>query len=150
MTFHKTQDFALIRAVLTHPRLWDAGADDFAPARERFEVRIADGIRYVRVDEWEELLAVFVFVEQNAVCWEIHFRVLPCAWGTRAREALQGAVAWAYQNGARRIVTSIPPSNRLAIRFAERCGFIEYGRNPACVLKRGALLDLVLLGHQRT
>jgi RimJ/RimL family protein N-acetyltransferase len=135
---------------MTHPRLWDAGADDFAPAAEHFEVRVADGIRYVRVDDAARLLGIFIFVEQNRICWEIHFRVLPIAWGSRARDALRGAVEWAYQNGARRIVTSIPPSNRLAIRFAERCGFAEYGRNPNAVLKGGRLIDLVLLGHQRT
>ncbi len=82
----------------------------------------------MRVDAWnddgDELLGIFILAPQSAVCWEIHTRLLPTAWGAKARAAAQGVTRWAWANvpGCRRIVTSVPAQNRLAIRFAERAG----------------------------
>lgn len=151
MTFKRTYDEALIREVMTHPALWDAGADDYAGRREDFTPRMDPAIHYVRVDDGDgtEFLGLFVLAPQSTVCWEIHTRLLPLAWGERATRAMRGVCALAFAGGApgcRRIVGAVPATNRLAIRFAERCGFVQYGVNEKSYLKNGALLDQVLLG----
>lgn len=151
MTFTRIRDWNLIRGVMTHPRLWDAGTDDFAPARKAFEPRKDDAIWYVAVHNdlnVPEFLGLFILAPQNPICWEIHTRLLPRAWGAHATEAMRGVIAWGFAAlpGCHRIVGAVPAPNKLAIRFAERAGFTRYGTNERSYLKNGTLLDQVLLG----
>lgn len=148
MRFERTTDWDLIRSVMTHPKLWEASADDFAPAREEFQPRKEPGIWYVALRAaGRELLGLFILAPQNAICWEIHARMLPGTWGLLASLAAHGIVEWIWAHTpCRRIVTHIPSTNRLAIRYAERAGFERYGVNPASWQKDGELIDLVLLG----
>lgn len=134
---------------MAHSALYDAGADDYAPTREAFRPRTDEAIYYVRVDDGAGYLGLFVLAPQSAVCWEIHTRLLPCAWGDRALEAMRGIVAWAFAGGApgcRRITGAVPRENRLAIRFALRAGFQLFGVNEKSYLKNGRLTDQILLG----
>jgi hypothetical protein len=145
MTFERSFDYSLIGEIMRHPRLYQA--DDFSPAREDYRPPENESIYYMLVRDGEELLGLFVLYPQNAVCWEIHTRLLPCAWGARAAEAAKGILEWLWTNTpAVRLVTSAPGNNRLAIRFAEAGGLSRFGRNPASYLKNGKLHDQILLG----
>jgi len=148
MTFTRTFDYEVVREIMTHPKLYEHGADDYSPAREEFQPREDAGIWYVRVDDAGELLGLFILAPQTAVVWEIHTRLLPATWGAIAQTAAREITPWVFSNIAscRRLVTSVPAHNRLAIRFAERAGMTRYGLNPASYLKRGRLADTVLLG----
>jgi RimJ/RimL family protein N-acetyltransferase len=67
-------------------------------------------------------------------------------WDTTV-EMARAAIAWMSENSpARRIVASIPATNPAAIALARRAGLEEYGRNRRSFLKRGRLVDQVLLG----
>ena len=159
MTFERTRDFGLVRAVLTHPSQVRMSADDgtdpvnWSPCEDERVLYVAarlgayDPVRHLPADE---LLGIFTLIPQNAVCCEIHAALLPFAWGVRTREALRGALAWSFENTpARRIVCGIPAYNKLAIKLAKDCGFRAYGRNPASWLRHATLHDLVLLGISR-
>lgn len=147
VTFERTRDYALVGEIMRHPRLYDAGADDFAPAREAFQPREDEAIWYVLAKSAGELLGLFAIAPQNAVCWEIHTRLLPSTWGKVAGETAAAVIPWVWANTpARRLVTICPGYNRLAVRFAKRAGLEVYGVNFASWLKNGRLWDQVLLG----
>jgi RimJ/RimL family protein N-acetyltransferase len=146
MLLERTHDYALLRAIATHPRLWEHVSDDGTPPREEWKPAEDPALFYVLVRE-VELLGFFLLAPQNCVCYEIHVCLLPEAWGERADAAFTGVLRWAWaETPARRIVGHVPASNRLAVRFAARAGLTEYGRNPASYLQGGALHDQILLG----
>jgi RimJ/RimL family protein N-acetyltransferase len=153
LRFGWTRDFALIRAVLTHPSQARMSSDDgthlpsWSPSED-------ERVWYVAAHAGDELLGIFTFVPQNAVCSEIHAALLPIAWGQGTRWALRGAIDFFWGNtynlnmgaGIPRIVCSIPHYNKLAIGLAKDCGFRAYGRNPSSWLRHAKLHDQVLLG----
>jgi RimJ/RimL family protein N-acetyltransferase len=147
LRFSPTRDFELIRRVLTHEKIWDHISDDGAPAVEEFQPADHPAFTYLEVRDGEELLGLFLLVRENAACMEVHTCLLPAAWGPRAREAARGLIDWVFTHtDCRRLITSVPAYNRLALRFAERAGMTKYGENPDSFLKRGRLYSQVLLG----
>lgn len=144
ISFARTRDLALVRRAIASPRVYDASSDDAAPPRQEFRPNDHPGIWFVTAADDRGLIGLFTFVPLNAVLWEIHATRV---FGRGAVEALAGAVDWfTAETRARRIVASIPATNRAAIRCALRAGFREYGRNPRSFLKSGELVDLVLVG----
>ena len=147
MTFARSFDYDAIREVMTHEKLYDVCGDDFQPAREAFEPRTDAAIWYVMAHDGDVLLGLFAIAPQNAICYELHSRILPEAWGPLAREALKGIIQWTFANTpALRIVTFCPSYNRLAVKIGLRVGFTEYGVNPKSWMKGGKLWDQILMG----
>lgn len=147
MTFERTFDFALVRALITFAAGYRAAGDDFAPPEADFVVNEDPRIWYVvgRLES-EMPLGAFLFLPQSSVCYEVHLALLPGAWG-RSSECLRGANAWMFANSpARRIVGAVPAFNRLANRCAERAGMTRYGTNFKSFQKGGELHDLTLWG----
>jgi RimJ/RimL family protein N-acetyltransferase len=98
-------------------------------------------------DNGKELLGLWMFHPQNAVCWEVHTCLLPNAWGERAHIAARALPEWIWQHTpCRRIVTHVPENNRLALRFALKAGMTIFGCNKASYLKHGRLCDQLCLG----
>lgn len=147
MTLHRSTDYPLIRALITHPTQWRAASDDFSPSREEFQPNEDPRIVYLIASDDTGPFGLFTLLPQNGVCFEIHCAMMPSAWGKQSTEALKKAIAfmWAL-TPARRIVASIPASNRLAIALAKRAGMTQYGINERSILKGAALIDQVLLG----
>jgi RimJ/RimL family protein N-acetyltransferase len=149
LTYERTRDLELVRSILTHPRVYPWISDDGCPPAEEFQPIDHPSVWYVVVREQLSglLLGLFMFVPQNAVCWEVHTCLLPAAWGKPAAAAAAGASHWmGERTPCRRIVTSVPSYNRLALRFARAAGMKQFGVNPASYLKTGKLHDQVLLG----
>jgi RimJ/RimL family protein N-acetyltransferase len=144
ITAQPTQDLALIRSVITHPKIWEHVSDDYSGAPESFEPPRA---LYLAVHDGAELLGVFMVHPHNAINWEVHTCLMPNAWGARAKAAAQAAIAWMWANTpAERLITNVPVPNRLALRFAKQAGFTEFGRNPNSFQKHGILHEQILLG----
>jgi RimJ/RimL family protein N-acetyltransferase len=149
--FERSFDYELIRSILTHVRIWPFISDDGSPPVEEYKPIEHDAIWYVIVrdvhDEGTDLLGLWMFHPQNAVCWEVHTCLLPAAWGERGQFAASLLPAWIWANTpCRRIVTNVPTTNRLALHFAIKAGMKIYGVNEASFLKRGILMDQVCLG----
>lgn len=150
MNFERSTDWKLIKAVVTHPRIYDVIADDFSPSQDDWQPVESDRFWYVLAKDGEELLGLWAFHPLNGVCYEVHTCLLPNSWGSRARIAAKEVQTWAWLNmPCRRVVTEVPAFNRLALKFAKDAGFIEYGINPKSYLKHGTLHDIVLLGLQK-
>lgn len=151
LRFERTHDLALVKQVLTHPKIWPHITDDGCGAPEDFEPVDHPGFWYVVVENGT-LQGIFTFQKQNSVCWEVHTCLLPSAWGKLSKEAATGVREWVWQNAntdkdrCDRIVTSVPAYNRLAFRLAKASGMKEYGLNPKAFLRDGVLHDLILLG----
>jgi RimJ/RimL family protein N-acetyltransferase len=95
------------------------------------------------------LLGCFIFVQEGVASWEVHTALLPHAVFPRGRSlaAARGVIQWIFSNReCQRIITRVPASNPLALRFALHSGLIEWGINPRSWLKGGKLWDQTYLG----
>lgn len=152
ITFERSTDYELIRAIITHPKLWPYISDDNSPAREDYRPIESESVWYVvaRTRDAEVgayVLGMWVFHPLNSICWEVHTCVLPRAWGHVGLEAARQLPEWIWENTpCRRIVTNVPSTNRLALQFALRAGMTIFGCNRASFLKDGKLCDQVCLG----
>ena len=150
MEFRPTQDADLVREILTHPKLYRRMSDDGCPAPEEFYPEISENLSYILAIDQGRILGLFLFHPHNAVTFEVHTALLPHAWGPAAVEAARGVVRWFFHNtNCQRIITSVPRSNRLALKLARRAGFKQWGTNSRSFLKNGQLEDLLMLGISR-
>lgn len=148
--FERTSDMELVQSVMRHPKIYPHLTDDGCPPAEEFQPMDHPAIWYVLVFDADELLGLWMFVPENAVCWCVHTCLLPVAWG-RAREAAVQMAVWIWTNTpCRRLVTMVPVRNRLALKLAEAAGMQRYGLNKNSFLKHGKLQDQILLGLSPT
>lgn len=148
MTFERTTDYALVREIATHPRVFPFISDDYTPAD--WKPIESEAVWYVLVRYGEELLGMWTFTPQNAICWEVHTCLLPNSWGEKAKVAAREMAEWIWANtGCLRLITNVPEYNRLALKFAKEAGMEEFGRNPKSYMKTGILHDQILLGMSK-
>ena len=101
-----------------------------------------DHISWIKVGEF----GVFLFERKNFVTFECHTALLPISRG-KAVDIGKQALQWAWDNTpALRIITSVPETNPLALRMAQKSGFVQYGLNINSFCKNGKLYDQTLLG----
>lgn len=126
MTFSRTTDTALIKATITHPRLYKWLCRAVPP--ELFEPP-ADSL-YVAVHDGTEYLGLFVLQPFSKDTWEIHTALLPNAWG-RSLPIYREGIAWTWATTDRtRIIGRIRETNPLAIRAARKAGLKQFARTP--------------------
>jgi hypothetical protein len=148
----RSQDYELIRRIMTHPRVYPHISDDGSPAVEQYRPIENDALWYVILRDVKpadevETLGLWLFVPENSVCWQVHTCLLPDAWGPQGRAAAKVLQEWIWtRTPCRRIVTVIPELNKLAVWFAFEAGMIPYGFNPHSFLKNGELWGQVLMG----
>lgn len=148
MTFARTHDFELVRATMTHPRIWPWISDDGRPDVATWKPQEGPGFWYITVHDGGEYLGLWMLTTYSTAMAIIHTCLLPSAWGARAAEAARQFWGWCWDNTPfRRIVTCIPAFNRLALRFAERGGMVRWGLNPKAWLHEGRMWDEVWMGR---
>src|SRR5690242_12992534 len=147
ISFERTQDYELIKSIMTHPRTWSHIADDSAPPREEFEPIQNDGIWYVLAKDDGVILGVWVFIPDNVVCWKVHSCLLPGAWGHSGQRAANLLPDWIWNiTKCMRVITVVTEDNRLALKYAKRADMEEFGVNERAFLKNGNLQNLIMLG----
>jgi hypothetical protein len=153
MRAEKTRDAALIKSVITHPRVYPHVTDDGCPKVGNFDALGAASspqFHFVCIFDGPEFLGLFMFHQINLVMYEVHTCLLPNAWGERATKAAHLARDWMYQNTpCMKIITHVPRDNVLAFRFAKRCGMKVEGILVKSIQKNGALLDQTILGMEK-
>lgn len=148
--FERTKDYALVRKVITDPKIYPAVSDDGSPAAESFQPIQSDVLWYITVWEGQQLCGLFMFAPLNSATFEIHTCLLPWTWGAKAAQISHEIHGWAWKNlPCHRIITNVPAYNRLALRFARCAGMKEFGVNPRSYLKNGKLYDQIMLGSSR-
>lgn len=138
----------LIAGTIGHPRVYPQSADDFSPAPEQLPALTnPNAALYLGAFDGPEYLGLFVVEQRNGILFEVHTCLLPTAWGERAVECAKRCARWIFDNTTcRRIVTSVPDGNLLALRLAKAAGMVEYGISPRSIQRGGRLLDQRLLG----
>ena len=147
MTFERTNDYCLVKQIITHPKIWPHVSDDFSPKVEVYEPIQHEAAWYVLVKDGQELLGLFALYPENRICWKVHTCLLPNSWGRRSKQAAREGVQWIFNNTeCKRIITDVPEYNTLAYRFAEIGGMSQFGINHKSFQKDGKLHDVFMLG----
>ena len=145
--FAPLHDYELIRETIANPKIYAHVSDDGSPSREDFIPADHPAIVYLGAYEGTEYLGLWMLCPANSICWDVHTCLLPSSWGALATQATKAAIEWVFENtDCRRLITSVPSTNRLALKLAEHSGMTRYGVNPSSFLKNGKLLDQILLG----
>lgn len=142
---------ALVREIMTHPRVYRWITDDSSPQPWAFQPVEHDGFWYVMVYNDDGVnLGLFLFHPSSDATWEVHTCLLPVAWGMAAQAARECA-EWMWQEVPQlaRIVTRVPANNRLALMLAREAGMTQWGVNPQAWRKGGVLWDEYWLGMSR-
>ena len=144
MQIVQTLDESAIKAVVTHPAIWPHVSDDSCDL-ETYTPPLVGFIWLEVVDE--QSLGMYLVHPHNCVTYEIHTCLLPIAWGGKARQAGKLVLDWIFANtNCQKVVTQVPQTNALALRYAKRCGMVVEGNNRQSYLKNGQLLDMTQLG----
>lgn len=150
MTFENSRDWSLIKQIVTHLKVYPLVSDDFSPLPEKWEPIDCAAAHYIVVRDDGIVLGLWAFYEHSPIVWNVHTCLLPIAYGERARRASRAMAAWIWANTkCLRLITEVPESNRLALRFARMAGMVEYGFNPQSYLKGGVLEGVHLLGMSK-
>jgi RimJ/RimL family protein N-acetyltransferase len=151
MTFERTQDLDLVRAILTDPAIWPHIGDDFAPRQEAFWPNSDERIFYAITFARHLVAGLFVFIPESPVCWEAHVAMLPEWWGKVAHQAGREIVPWVWANTTcERLIARVPETNPAAVLYGLRAmGLKKFGVNSKSFLKGGTLRDQILMGISR-
>lgn len=152
ITIVGTDDLELVRATVTHVRLWKWSADDYSlqPHLVKAEQFAGPDRFYAQAKDGDRHLGIFGFNIHNGACVEVHTCLLPAAWGEAAAKAARLVVQWIWDNTKfHRIITNVPAYNKLALQFAVKAGMEQFGINYASFMKDGKLHDQILLGISR-
>lgn len=148
----KTGDAELVKAIITHPKIYPFVTEDGAPAPEVFSVRgLVDhpGIHFLAPIADDQVAGVFMVHSETPSIYVVHTCILPEFWG-RAEEAGRELIRWVFQNTkCNKLVTYVPKDNRLAYRLAIAVGMQEQGCITESYMKNGVLIDQHVLGIGR-
>lgn len=144
MKYELTKDINFITQCLADPAVWRLGSDDAMSgiSPKLFFPRL-DGVVYIKAGDYGLLFGV----PTNHVTLDAHVALLPSARGA-AVDICRGAISWAFDNlnHLRRITSSIPEYNKLAVRLAGRVGMEFIGTNRKSFSRNGVLYDQLLFG----
>lgn len=147
ITISRSRDYAAIRKLATHPRIFPAISDDFTANPEQWRPIESELVTYLLATDEEGPFGVGIFIPDTWACWKAHMAFLPRSYGNQAQTSFKRMLGWMWQNtSAKRIVGEIERGHLLAIRFARGAGFAIYGINRKSFLKGGVLCDRVCLG----
>ena len=153
MRYERTHDMELVRGIVTDPDIWPHIVDELGGKPQAWKAVDSPVITYLIVRNDEGAAGLFIFHPETSTTWVVHTCLPREFWGRRkdgqrtSVEAAKGAAIWIFSNTCcHRITTSVPMSNRLALKLAVESGMVTYGRNPKAWLKDGKLEDMILLG----
>lgn len=147
MIVEQCYDVEVVRAILTHPAIYDRIAEDGTPLREDYEHELI-GFHVIGTENGE-LVGLMIYYPQNLVTWECHVQVVPEFRKTHADEFGQKALKWAFDMGAQKIVAQIPFLYPNVKDFGLKHGFEIEGINRKSYLKNNVLHDQWYLGLVR-
>ncbi len=153
LRFEYTTDTALVRSILTLPRIYRRLGDDSKPAAKDFRVRADHRASWVLAKteraSGETAAALFMLVPIVGGRVECHFCVLPQFWG-RGIEIVRAFVEWVWKNTRYRKITGpIRGDNRLALKLAREAGFSVLLVKAAKLMRYGKPVDEVIVGLDR-
>ena len=133
MIIERTNDLALVKSILTNPKVWDAikGSNQVEP--ENFEV--PEWPIYLVGRESGDSIGLFVIHENGAGEWKCHVQVLPEKRKEYAVEFGNRVIAWVWKNtDIGKLTANIPRAYPNVAEFAKLQGFTVVGENEKDLL----------------
>ena len=144
ITICRIEDSGLIKSAMNHPRVYPHIIDDGCIG---IEIDVNPALLYLGAFDGDEFLGLFLVNRHNFVCFEVHTCLLPASWGDRAHHAARALIAWVFEKTeCKRLITNVPQSNALALKFAESAGMVQFGINEGSFQRNGAIESQILLG----
>lgn len=145
MTVEFTEDYPLIAKIINHPLIRKMSDDDFCIGD--IPIKKYDGVSWILVKDSENPVGVFALISRGSVCYEVHTCLLPKVWGSISEDIGMKLISFVFTNTVcQKIITSVPESNRLALRYAKAMSLKEEGINRKSFLLNGVLEDMIMLG----
>lgn len=147
ITFQRTEDMELVRLILTHPKIYGPGSDDFSPDATEWKPPKGEHLLYVLVLENDEVAGLFTVLFVSPILYKIDGGFLPWAWGKCTEAACTAFINWLFEHtGCERIIADVPAYNELSLRMTRIMGMKQYGENPESYLKHHKLHNVLLMG----
>lgn len=148
MIVDRCYDVDVVRAILTHPEIYECIAEDGTPPRADVIPNMVSAA-YVIGIVGSEPIGLMVYHPINGITWECHVQVLPEYRKQHADEFSQKALDWAFGMGVKKIVAQIPFLYPNVKDFGLKHGFEIEGINRQSYLKNGQIHDQWYLGLVR-
>lgn len=148
MIVDRCYDTDVVRAILTHPAIYECIAEDGTPPREDY-IPSMIGAAYVIGIVGPDPIGLMVYHPINGITWECHVQVLPEYRKEFADEFFEKALEWAWGMGVQKIVAQIPFLYPNVRDFDLRHGFQVEGINRKSYMKNGQIHDQWYLGIVR-
>lgn len=134
----------LVERILKDPQCYRRNVDDSCPSIEDFHVPDDLDFSAIVAREDGETVALFLIFHPVPAIGDVHFYVLPRAWGC-SRAIVRAFLAWVWEKTSLTdLIGRIPAFNRLAYRVAIDCGFRDMRREPGAVVRRGVRYDMLI------
>ena len=147
MKIERIYDLTEIKALATHPAIYDHISDDYFPEPKEWNPEYKSDVVYLLASDDHGVFGFGIFMPRRWSLWESHFGFLPRSSASTAITAYQKMFDWMWEHTkAQRIVGEICAGNSKAVRFALMVGAEIYGVNHASLLKHGRLHDQICLG----
>ncbi len=138
---NRTEHQELIKAIITHPGIYNDVSDDGAVDSKDYEPVIHDNIYYLLCDA-----GIFIYMPINSITWEVHSCILPKFRG-KSLDSAKESVQWMFNNtDCKKIITHVPSFNERAYVYAKSAGLEDEGINKKSFLKDGKIYDQWVLG----
>lgn len=149
MEFLRTNDYGLVRRILTWPEIYATSGDDYTVPAEDFKVYEHPDIWYVLAANGLTGFGLFTLIPENTVCWKLHVGMLPWASTEQKWAAARKLAPWLGANTpCRRLTAMVPANNRTALVYGTHgIGMHYVGTQEKAFMKGGMLQDLIILGR---
>jgi len=142
VTCSHTDDFDLIRSVLTDDYVWNGVTED---GIDRGSFTIPQELTFCELKDEDELLGICGLRSCAQTCVELHTALLKAAAG-RSQECFIALEIYLLQNTlVERLITRVPETNPKALKAALKLGFEEVGILKESYLKGGSLVNQYIL-----
>ena len=148
MIIGRSEDYDAIRAVLTHPEIWEVISGD-CENRESFEFDVGEDLHVLGYDNGNVIGLVNLHFK-DALGWQVHIQVLPEYREEHADNFARETLKYIWKNTEinklRALIPEIYPNVK---RFSESLGFKEEGFITNSYVKGGQLYSKWLMMIER-
>lgn len=150
MKIEYSTDYALVKAILSHPENWYYVSDDFCKSIHEFEPAQGKGFFYYLITEDDKPMGSLMLVQVSSVALELHAALLPEFRGDKSKEVLHELCECLKKDmpEAKRLRVFIPAWNTRAVSAAIKSGLDLLGTEPSGSVKDGKPYNLVMFGVQ--
>ena len=149
----RTTSDVVLAEFLKDRQNFEAAFDDLMPPTDELDLVTfcTDERRYMLAayaDGALQPFAMFVYVPENSVMFQVHTLAMPSARGTGlVASAARASLEWMFSHTeCQKVMTWVPEFNKPALKLALKVGMTMEGTCRKSFYKNGGLIDQYLLG----